>query len=120
MVVLAEEMVLEEADYLGPLSREWKDITGDSHMVNVRAIDDPVRGFLEVFKYALKFSDMTMDDTWEAFKVLSGRRLIGSAGRFRGVEIPEQLTDEPLDDLDYIDLLYEYLVGSGYSLLRMR
>ena len=41
------------------LSREWHEITGDSFIVDVRPIsqDDPVSGFIEVFKYAVKFSD---------------------------------------------------------------
>jgi hypothetical protein len=101
------------------LSEEWFDITGDSFIVDVRPIDqaDPASGFLEVFKYALKFSDMMPADTYAAFEVLSHRRLVASAGLFRGVEIPEQLTDESLDDLPYVQLLYRYLDG-GYSLKR--
>jgi hypothetical protein len=104
------------------LSCEWRNITEDSFIVDVRPIDqaDPAAGFLEVFKYALKFSDMEPADTWEAFQVLKGRRLVGSAGLFRGIEIPEQLTDEPLDDLPFVALFYRYLRGSGYSLLPSR
>jgi hypothetical protein len=100
------------------LAAEWKSITGDSFIVDVRPIDqaDPASGFLEVFKYALKFSEMEPADTWEAFLVLRGRRLVGSAGLFRGIEIPDQLTDEPLDDLPFIELFYRYLRGSGYTL----
>lgn len=99
------------------LAAEWRDITGDSFIVDVRPIDqeDPASGFLEVFKYALKFSDMELADTWEAFQVLKGRRLVGSAGLFRGIEIPDQLVDEPLDDLPYVELFYRYL-GGGYTL----
>lgn len=99
------------------LSREWLAITGDSFIVDVRPIDesDPASGFLEVFKYALKFSDMTPADTFEAFCVLSRKRLVGSAGLFRGIEIPEDLTDVPLDDLPYIELFYRYMHG-GYTL----
>lgn len=102
------------------LAREWFAITGDSFIVDVRPIDqaDPASGFLEVFKYALKFSDMTAADTFEAWQVLKGRRLVGSAGLFRGIEIPEQLTDEPLDDLPYVELFYRYLHGVGYTLNR--
>ena len=100
------------------LAREWREITGDSFIVDVRPIDqaDPASGFLEVFKYALKFSDMDPADTWQAFQVLRGRRLVGSAGLFRGIEISEQLTDEPLDDLPYVELFYRYIAG-GYSLV---
>lgn len=100
------------------LSREWHAITGDSFIVDVRPIDesDPASGFLEVFKYALKFSDMEVEDTWEAFQVLKGRRLVGSSGLFRGIEIPENLLDEPmLDELPFVELFYRYISG-GYSL----
>ena len=102
------------------LSREWHEITGDSFIVDVRPIsqEDPASGFLEVFKYALKFSEMECADTVEAFEALRGRRLVGSAGRFRGIEIPEQLTDEPLDDLPYVSMLFRYLPGRGYDLDR--
>jgi len=103
------------------LAAEWHAITGDSYIVDVREIDqdDPVGGFLEVFKYALKFSDMEVEDTFHAFRVLRGRRLVGSAGLFRGIEVPEQLLDEPLDDLPYADHLYQYFAG-GYSLKTTR
>lgn len=115
MVALAEEQPSQER-----LAREWHRITGDSYIVDVRPIDvaDPASGFLEVFKYALKFSDMEVADTVHAFRCLSGRRLVGSAGRFRGIDIPEQLTDEPLDDLPFVNLFYRYLHGRGYSLRR--
>jgi hypothetical protein len=101
------------------LRREWEDITGDSFMCDVRPIDqvDPASGFLEVFKYALKFSDMDPADTYAAFLILRGRRLVGSAGLFRGIEIPEELTDEALDDLPYVEFFYRYLRGAGYSLV---
>jgi hypothetical protein len=104
------------------LRSEWEWITRDSFMCDVRPIDqvDPASGFLEVFKYALKFSDMNLADTYAAFLVLRGRRLVGSAGLFRGIEIPEELTDEPLDDLPYAELFYRYLRGAGYSLVSSR
>ena len=117
MVAMACEMPDKDR-----LAREWRDITGDSFIVDVRPIDtaDPASGFLEVFKYALKFSDMEPADTWEAFQVLRGRRLVGSSGLFRGIEIPDQLLDEPLDDLPFVEMFYRYLRGSGYTLQRVR
>ena len=99
----------------GQLSAEWHAITGDSFIVDVRPIDlaDPASGFLEVFKYALKFSDMEPVDTWAAFQVLRGKRLVGSAGLFRGIEIPDRLLDEPLDDLPFVDRLFCFLRPAG-------
>lgn len=98
------------------LSAEWLAITGDSFIVDVRPIDtaSPQGGFAEVFKYALKFSDMDPADTVRAFQVLRGRRLLGSAGLFRGIEVPDSLTDEPLDGLPYVELFFRY-TGAGYQ-----
>jgi hypothetical protein len=97
------------------IRNEWASIMGDgSFMVDVRPIDttDPVSGFLEVFKYATKFSDQPPADTWHTFETLRGRRLIGSFGAFRGIKEPDTLTDEPLpDELPYIERLYRYSAG---------
>ena len=110
MIALAE--VMPDAERL---SRDWHEITGDSFIVDVRPIsqDDPASGFVEVFKYAVKFSDQEPADTVHAWETLAGKRLLGSAGCFRGVEIPEDLTDDPGDylGLPYVDLLYRYLSG---------
>lgn len=97
------------------LSTEWHEWTGDSFIVDVRPLHDPVEGFLEVCKYALKFSDLDEADNWHAYEVMSGQRLIDSHGLMRGVEIPESLLDEPLDELPFIELLYRYVIGAGYS-----
>lgn len=112
MVAMAAESPDQAA-----LSAEWHAITGDSFVVDVRPIDesDAAGGFLEVFKYALKFSDMDPADTFFAFRVLSGRRLVGSAGAWRGVQVPDVLTDEPLDDLPYAPMFYRF-IGGRYAL----
>lgn len=94
------------------ISTEWQGITEDSFIVDVRPIvGDQVNGFMEVFKYALKFSELSYEDNWHAAQVLRGKRLLASFGCFRGVQVPEDLTDEPLDDLPYIDRFYRYLAG---------
>ena len=119
MIALAESMPSEGKDNLGALSAEWKEITGDSHMVDVRPIsqDDPASGFIEVFKYAVKFSDQSPADTVHAWETLAGKRLLASSGCFRGVEVPEGLLDdsEGFEGLPYVQLFYSFL-PSGYSL----
>ena len=100
------------------LKREWEQITGDSFIVDVRpfhAGQEPAQGFMEVFKYAVKFSDLSLADNWEVARYLRGSRLLFSLGAFRGVQVPDQLTDEPLEELPYFDLFYRYFAGSGYS-----
>jgi hypothetical protein len=104
------------------LSDEWRHLTGDSFIVDVRPFhdqDDLVSGFMEVFKYALKFSELPLADNWHAFKVLGGKRLVDAFGLLRGVEVPDELTDEPLDDLPFIELFYQWIDRAGYSLWRM-
>lgn len=117
-------MLANEPPSARTLSAEWHEITGDSFIVDVRPIeeDDLAGGFAEVFKYAVKFSDMDPADTVHAFRELRGCRLIDSAGCFRGVEIPAALADEPLDDLPFVALLYRFIRGTdgrpgGYSLV---
>jgi hypothetical protein len=99
------------------LSREWHNITGDSFVVDVRPIsqEDPASGFVEVFKYAVKFSEQEPADTVHAWVTLASKRLIGSAGLFRGVEVPEGLLDdsEGLEDLPYVSMFYQYLRRAG-------
>ena len=119
MIALAESMTIEGHGNLGRLSAEWLEITGDSHMVDVREIDelDPVSGFIEVFKYAVKFSDQEPADTVHAWETLKGKRLLASSGCFRGVVVPDELTDDSsdLDGLPFMDLLYRFM-GGGYGL----
>lgn len=105
------------------LSREWQSITGDSFILDIRRIkskgdnSDLVSASLEVFKYALKFQDMSLEKNFEAYEVLRGRRLIASFGNLRGVEVPDNLLDDPLADLPYLELFYKYMPHSrSYSL----
>lgn len=112
MLALAETMP-DAAE----LANTWHNITGDSDIVDVRPVHQDADGsyagaFFEVFKYATKFSDQEPADTVNVWSTLKGRRLIGSAGLFRGVEIPESLLDEPLDGLPYVDLFFRYINGS--------
>lgn len=98
------------------LSAEWHRITGDSMIVDCRPITggesgDYSEGFMEVFKYAVKFSDLSLEDNWHASQILKGKRLLNSFGLFRGVEVPESLLDEPLDSLPYWDRFYRFIGG---------
>jgi hypothetical protein len=98
------------------LSYEWQQLTGDSKIVDVRPIDeaDQVAGFCEVFKYAVKFSDMEPADTWHGYQTLRGARLVDAAGVLRGVDIPDSLLDDPLEG-PYVERLFRFLRGRGYQ-----
>ena len=77
----------------------------------------------EVCKYALKFGDLSVEKTWEAFKVLKGKRLTGSFGLLWGVKIPDRMTDDmPEGDLPYLEMLYKFAYGkqSYYDLVAVK
>lgn len=98
------------------LSKEWLKATGDSFIVEAHEVyGDQSLAFIEVFKYALKFSDLTPDQTLQSYITLKGRRLTGAFGDFWGVKVPEELTDEALDDLPYIEMFYRFS-GKQYQL----
>lgn len=105
------------------LLSEWFDVTGDSYVVDVRRVRKVDGGygeaFCEVFKYALKFSDMGLGTTLEAFLSLRMRRLQGSIGLFRGVSVPDSAVDDVVgvEDLPYMEMLYKFANKQGYSLV---
>lgn len=109
------------------LSSEWRELTGDSFIVDVRPLystdgeDTVISGFIEVFKYALKFSDMEHADIWHAHQKLSGRRLVSSFGFLRGVHVPDDLNDDDLAlEEPYILMLFKYLIkGEAYTFVGM-
>ena len=98
------------------LSQEWLSLTGDSYIVDVRECygETLVDAFMEVFKYALKFTALPFADNWLAYQTLKGKRLIDSFGCLKGVEVPEKLTDDDLDE-PYLLMLYRFIKGAGYS-----
>lgn len=98
------------------LSAEWREITGDSFIVDVRPIDqaDPASGFLEVFKYAVKFADMPPADTVHAWRTLRGKRFVASAGVLRGIDLAAlEYLDDPLDELPFVELLFRFVQHAG-------
>ena len=107
------------------LSKEWESITKDSKIVDIRKITsktgktlDVSDALLEVFKYAVKFHDLDLELTWQAYRSLKGKRLLGSFGNLYGTVLePETLLDDLLDDLPYVEMFYTYSkFSSSYEL----
>lgn len=124
MLVLLNDWIDQEQ-----LSETWHEITGDSFVVDVRRVKKSkefgyAKAAAEVCKYVLKFGDLTVEKTWEAFKILKGKRLSGAFGSLYGVKIPENLADEMPDDQDlpYLEMLYKFVFGkhSYYDLVMTR
>jgi len=106
------------------LKDEWKAITKDSDVLRIdpaRHPNDPAQDFLEVFKYAVKFGDLSPELNLEAYEVLRGKRLVSSWGEFRTVKINEDdLLDTPLEELPFYERLYKFVTGQGYTLAKTK
>ncbi|MEX0655453.1 MAG: hypothetical protein WD151_15120 [Phycisphaeraceae bacterium] len=115
------------------LANEWRELTGDSHVVDVRPfqselVDDAelaltaLGGDLaEVVKYALKMADLTLSDNFDAYRLLRGKRLVGTFGALRGVEVDPSNLDAPLepDDLPYLEFVARWVDDrSAYDVQR--
>lgn len=109
------------------LSDEWHELTGDSYIVDVRRIYPNSAGhgalgiegaLSEVYKYAVKLSDMSQELTWHAYNVLRGKRLTGALGGLYGrVVESDELLDEEIDDAPYVWRFYRWARGrSTYDL----
>ncbi|EPN6211146.1 protein rep [Acinetobacter baumannii] len=100
------------------LAETWHDITLDSYIVDIRRVKKTKehgysKAVAEVCKYALKFGDLSVENTWDAFLTLKGKRLTGSFGSMHGVKIPEKATDDmPLEELPYIEMFYRFVFGT--------
>ena len=114
-----------EKIYHGSLAKQFSGISGDSNIIDIRPLsnpDNPAKDFVEVFKYSLKFSELSLEDNIHAYEKLSGKKLLFSAGLFWGVKLPENWEDEPFDqaDLPFIEILYNYMDNVGYSMAGMK
>ncbi|MFC4954666.1 protein rep, partial [Acinetobacter puyangensis] len=126
--------VLEEWIDQESLSKTWHEITGDSMIVDIRRVRKHKelgygKAIAEVCKYALKFGDLSVEKTWEAYMVLKGDRkvglrLSGSFGLLRGVKMDDEATtdDDLQEDLPYLEMLYKFVFGkqSYYDLVALK
>ena len=106
----------------------------DSYIVDIRRVRKHKKlgygeAIAEVCKYALKFGDLSVEKTWEAYMVLKGDRkvglrLSGSFGLLRGVKMDDEATtdDDLQEDLPYLEMLYKFVFGkhSYYDLVMTR
>ncbi len=95
------------------LSKEWEKVTGDSKIVYCKQAHESRQSFAEIFKYALKFSNMNFADNYYAWEILQKRRLCGSFGDFRGLEVTKNNEIDPPEE--FIELFYRFN-GSEYAL----
>lgn len=96
------------------LSKAWFKITGDSHVVDVRMVKDPVTAARHVSRYAANpcsLKPLSLKECLLIAKALSSRRLVGSWGICRKLK----LTAKP-----EIDKTGWYQIGSWNAVFEMQ
>ena len=94
------------------LTAEWHTLTQDSSVTYCQPRPSDPGTFVEIFKYALKFSDLSYADTWHVYQTLAGRKLLGSFGAFRGLPRPSQRESPSLPSPTSPELIYQYTNGT--------
>jgi hypothetical protein len=109
--------------------RAWSDVVGywaqsdlrplrSTQLLVERPGEDATKDALakdlqEVFKYAVKCSDMVPEDNFEAFRQLKGRRLISAFGSLFGLKFADDdIADDGIENEPYRKLLFDF-VSSG-------
>lgn len=121
-------MVPKDYDYKvakKELKAEWEELTNDSHQCDIKPVrmdskENFYKSACEVFKYALKFNDLSLDDQIHAGQVLHRKMLVAPFDKFRGVQVPGDIEDTIEDELKlqpYIEMLYRY--QNSYKLVKL-
>lgn len=99
---------------LQELSAEWLAVTGDSHRVHISLVHDQASAVREVSKYVGKLVHRSWSQSPAlivcAMKALSGLKLCGTFGTWRGVELAPVAKPDPEADWQCwgsLDRLYE-------------
>lgn len=92
------------------LKAQWLKITKDSEIVDIRAVRDPKKAADYVARYATspaEMSEMTLDEAAAVFDSLAGRRLCGTFGTGKEIQlVPKKCPDA--DDWEYLGT-YQYV-----------
>ncbi len=103
--LLLSEIDIKKED----LIKEWHSITGDSFIVHCEEVSsnqDRREALVEIFKYAMKFSEMEFSDNLFAWETLKGRRLTGSFGQFRGLDVEDD--GDLMPEGEYEEIFYRF------------
>jgi len=96
-----------------------KNIAEGSHNISISPINikeekDLLKNLQEVFKYSLKFQDLSPDDLLTAYLCLYKKRLLGTMGTLRNLKTDVELNGDDVENQIFIETLMIYT--SKYTL----
>jgi hypothetical protein len=77
--------------------------------INVSNKEDLIKNLQEIFKYSLKFQELNPDDLLTAYRGLYRKRLLGTMGTLRGLNIDISFEDDDIQDEIFIETMYHYV-----------
>ncbi len=96
------------------IMQDWSRFTDNQsfvHSINkvdVSNEEDLIKNLLEIFKYSLKFQDLSNDDLLEVYSKTYRKRLLGAFGTLYGIKTDVNLNgDEVLGD-KFLEIIYRY------------
>ena len=93
------------------LSLEWEKYTGSFiHNISRLSFDTPEairKNLLEIFKYSVKFSELTSERLYDFYSFVCTKRLLGAMGCFYGLNLDVHLKGDNEPDTEFIEYLYQ-------------
>ena len=91
----------------------WKEIADGSQNISISPINVSnsevlIKNLQEVFKYSLKFQELSPDDLLIAYNCLFRKRLLGTMGTLRGLSVDVDLQGDEVENEIFIETLYHY------------
>lgn len=87
----------------------WQQLTGSINVsISPICVTDQQALFEnlhEIFKYSLKFQDLSPDDMLIAYRTLYGRRLLGTMGTLRGLKTDVELNGDGVENQLFIETM---------------
>jgi len=94
--------------------RDWSKYTDNQsyiHSINeidVSNDDSLIKNLLEIFKYSLKFQDLSHDDLIEVYEKTYRKRLLGSTGCLYGLKLDVNLDGDDVLGNKFLEIIYRY------------
>lgn len=100
----------KRASYWHPdMVETWQQLTGSINVsISPICVTDQQSLFEnlhEIFKYSLKFQDLSPDDMLIAYRTLFGRRLLGTMGTLRGLKTDVELNGDGVENQLFIETM---------------
>jgi len=91
----------------------WKELTSSINVsinpIDIKNEEDLMKNLMEVFKYSLKFQDLSHEDLLTAYRHTYRRRLLGTMGSLRALKTDVSLNGDDIEDDLFIESRFTWI-----------